>query len=113
LAVRKLSKKAHRFTGLLSPLGAIDNARRLQILDWLRKPTKHFPPQVDGDLIDDGVCGVLIAEKLRVSQPTVSEHMRLLVAAGLVDSKRIKRWTFYKRNEKAISAFKLALRKAL
>jgi ArsR family transcriptional regulator len=98
---------------LLPPLGAIDNARRLQILDWLRKPTRHFPPQVYGDLVDDGVCGVLIADKLRVSQPTVSEHMRLLVAAGLVDSKRIKRWTFYKRNEKAIGAFKRALRKAL
>jgi DNA-binding transcriptional ArsR family regulator len=59
------------------------------------------------------VCGVLIAEKLGVSQPTVSEHMRVLVDAGLVDAKRIKRWTFYKRNEKAIAAFKRALRDSL
>jgi hypothetical protein len=28
---------------------------------------RHFPPQVDGDLVEDGVCGVLIAEKLGVS----------------------------------------------
>ena len=32
-------------------LRAIANPRRLRILDWLRSPTKHFPPQVDGDLI--------------------------------------------------------------
>ena len=98
---------------LLDSLGALDNDRRLQILEWLKSPTKHFRPQVDGDLEDDGVCGVLIAEKLGVSQPTVSEHMRVLVDAGLVDAKRIKQWTFYKRNEKAIAAFKRALRDML
>jgi ArsR family transcriptional regulator len=38
--------------------------RRLQILDWVKHPVAHFPPQVDGDLVKDGVCGVLIAEKL-------------------------------------------------
>jgi ArsR family transcriptional regulator len=98
---------------LLDALGALDNDRRLQILEWLKTPTKHFRPQVDGDLEDDGVCGVSIAEKLGVSQPTLSEHMRVLVASGLVDAKRIKQWTFYKRNEKAIAAFKRALRDAL
>lgn len=98
---------------LLDSLDALDNDRRLQILEWLKSPTKHFRPQVDGDLVDDGVCGVLIAEKLGVSQPTVSEHMRVLVDAGLVDAKRIKQWTFYKRNEKAIAAFKRALRDML
>ena len=98
---------------LLDTLGALDNDRRLTILEWLKDPTAHFRPQVDGDLVDDGVCGVLIAEKLGVSQPTVSEHMRVLVDAGLVDAKRIKQWTFYKRNEKAIAAFKRALRDTL
>src|SRR5690242_1513415 len=90
-------------SGLLDALGALDNDRRLRILEWLKDPTAHFRPQVDGDLVDDGVCGVLIAEKLGISQPTVSEHMRVLVDAGLVDAKRIKQWTFYKRNEKAIA----------
>jgi glutathione S-transferase len=44
-------------------LRALANERRLLILDWLRDPKKHFREQVDGDLIDDGVCGNLIAEK--------------------------------------------------
>jgi ArsR family transcriptional regulator len=59
--------------------------------------------------VDDGVCGVLIAEKLGVSQPTLSEHMRILVQAGLVTPKRIKQWTFYRRDEAAIGALKAAL----
>ncbi len=98
---------------LLEGLRALDNDRRLQVLEWLKDPTAHFPPQVDGDLVDDGVCGVLIAAKLGVSQPTVSEHMRVLVAAGLVVATRIKQWTFYKRNEPAIAAFTRALRDTL
>lgn len=98
---------------LLECLGAVDSERRLQILDWLKDPTRHFRPQVDGDLVTDGVCGVLIAEKLGVSQPTVSEHMRVLVASGLVEARRIKQWTFYKRNEGAITAFKEAVRETL
>jgi len=87
-------------------LRAIASERRLQILEWLRAPTEHFPPQVDGDLIEDGVCGVLIAQKLGVSHPTVSEHLRILSQAGLVRGKRIKQWTFYKRDEKAIRLLK-------
>ena len=90
-------------------LRALSNERRLQILEWLREPRKHFPEQVDGDLVEDGVCGLLIAEKLGVSAPTVSEHMRVLTAAKLVRVKRIKQWTMYRRNEAAIAAIKLAI----
>src|SRR5437868_18362 len=85
---------------------ALANERRLQILDWLKDPVAHFPPQVDGDLVEDGVCGVLIAEKLGVTQPTLSEHLKILTQAGLVRSKRIKQWTFYKRDEERIRAIK-------
>jgi len=90
-------------------LRALANERRLQILEWLREPRKHFREQVDGDLVEDGVCGLLIAEKLGVSQPTVSEHMRVLTAAKLVRAKRIKQWTMYRRNEAAIDAVKRAI----
>jgi ArsR family transcriptional regulator len=90
-------------------LRALANERRLQILEWLREPRRHFREQVDGDLVEDGVCGLLIAEKLGVSQPTVSEHMRVLTAAKLVRAKRIKQWTMYRRNEAAITAVKRAI----
>jgi DNA-binding transcriptional ArsR family regulator len=89
-----------------SAMRALASDRRLQILEWLKDPTRHFPPQVDGDLVTDGVCGVFIAEKLGLSQPTVSEHLRVLTQAGLVRATRIKQWTFYKRDETSIRALK-------
>jgi DNA-binding transcriptional ArsR family regulator len=85
---------------------ALANERRLQILEWLKDPEAHFPPQVDGDLVKDGVCLVFIAEKLGVSQPTATEHMKVLSHAGFVRSKRIKQWTFYKRDETRIREIK-------
>ena len=85
---------------------ALANERRLQILEWLKEPRAHFPPQVDGDLVRDGVCGVFLADKLGVSQPTLSEHMRILCEAGLVRPKRIKQWIFYKRDESRIREIK-------
>jgi ArsR family transcriptional regulator len=91
---------------------ALASKRRLQILVWLKRPRSHFPRQVDGDLVRDGVCGVLIAAKLGVSQPTASEHLKVLSQAGLVRGKRIKQWTFYRRDEKRIAEVKRALRSA-
>lgn len=84
-------------------LRALANERRLQILDWLKDPRAHFPPQADGDLVADGVCGLFIAAKLGISQPTLSEHMRVLVGAGMVVPKRIRQWTFYRRDEARIA----------
>lgn len=87
-------------------LKALANDRRLLILQWLKDPRRHFRRQVDGDLVDDGVCGVLIAEKLGVSQPTVSEHLRVLAQTGMLRGKRIKQWIFYKRDEERIAQLK-------
>lgn len=87
-------------------LRALASDRRLQILEWLKRPTRHFRPQVDGDLVKDGVCGVLIAEKLKVSQPTASVHLKILSQAGFLRARRIKQWTFYKRDEAAIKRIK-------
>jgi ArsR family transcriptional regulator len=91
---------------IATSMRALASERRLLILEWLKDPRAHFPPQVDGDLVKDGVCGVLIAAKLGVSQPTVSEHLKVLAQAGLVRAKRIKQWTFYKRDESRIRALK-------
>src|SRR5262252_6410075 len=92
-------------------LRALASERRLQVLDWLKSTRAHFRDQIDGDLVEDGVCGLLIAEKLGVSQPTVTEHMRLLVQVGAVRAKRIKQWTFYKRDEKRIRELMAAITK--
>ncbi|OHV88826.1 ArsR/SmtB family transcription factor [Mesorhizobium sp. ORS 3428] len=88
---------------------AIANERRLQILDWLKDPCAHFPPQADGDLVEDGVCALLIAEKLGITQATLSEHMRVLTQAGLLSTKRSKQWIFYRRDEERIAEAKALL----
>jgi DNA-binding transcriptional ArsR family regulator len=98
---------------LETALRALANDRRLIVLEWLKDPRAHFREQVDGDLVEDGVCGVFIAEKLGVSQPTASEHMRVLTAAGLVRGKRIKQWTFYKRDEARIAEVKAMIARAI
>ena len=91
-------------------LRALASDKRLAILGWLKDPKAHFPPQVDGDLVKDGVCSVFIAQKLGVSQPTASEHLKLLTQAGLIVPRRIRQWTFYRRNERRLRELKRELR---
>ena len=98
---------------ILDVAKAVANDRRLMILHWLKKPRAHFHRQVDGDLVRDGVCGLLIAQKLGVSQPTASEHLKVLTRAGLLRTRRIKQWTFYRRDERRIADIKKALQSAL
>ena len=88
---------------------ALANDKRLLILEWLRDPERHFPPQRDGDLVRDGVCSLFIARKLGVSQPTCGEHLKVLSQAGLVHGTRIKQWVFFRRNEERITRAKEAL----
>ena len=92
---------------------ALASPKRLQILEWLKDPVAHVPPQRDGDLVKDGVCVIFIADKLGVAQPTATTHLQTLARAGLVTSKRLGQWTFYKRDEKAIAALARRVRAEL
>lgn len=87
----------------LQILKALSNESRLQILQWLKDPEAHFEPQVDGDLVKDGVCSGRIADKLGISAPALSAHMRLLTDTGLVRGAKIKGWVFYKREDAQIA----------
>ena len=91
---------------------ALASDRRLSILNWLKKPRHHFPPQVDGDLVKDGVCSVFIANKLGVTQASAHEHLKILARLGLITPKRIKQWTFYRRDEKRIAEARRVLRES-
>lgn len=93
----------------LDVVRALANEKRLQVLEWLKDPVRHFPAQKDGDLIRDGVCSCNIADKLGVSDPTAGEHLRVLSRAGLIRGKKIKQWVFYKRDEARIRQAKQSL----
>ncbi len=85
-------------------LKALASDKRLKILDWLKDVQANFPPQEHGDPVTEGACNLFIVEKLGVSQPTGSRHLKVLVGAGLVVATRRKGWTYYRRNEDAIAA---------
>ena len=60
-----------------------------------------------------GLCAGEIEERVKLSQPTVSHHMRILEKAGLVQVKKEGHWRWYRRNEKRISRMARALKQNL
>ena len=90
-------------------LSALASETRLQVLGLIADTTAHFPAQRDGDLVEDGVCSVFIAEKLGVSQPTTSRHMKVLLDAGLVQAKAQKGWTFYRVDPEGLARARAVL----
>lgn len=80
----------------LDVLKALSNEKRLMIMKWITSPRDHFPEQRDGDLVEDGVCVGFITQKIGLSQPAVTSHMKILEKAGLVSGRSIKNWVFYK-----------------
>lgn len=87
-------------------LKALANDKRLLVLALLKDPVGNFPPQVDGDLIEDGVCANWLTEKMGVAQPTAARHLRILADAGLIIPTRKKGWVFYRRDEDKIARIK-------
>jgi len=82
---------------------ALANPMRREILAWLREPQAHF---ADQELqLDHGVCAGKIDARCGLSQSTVSAHLAVLQKAGLVTSKRVGQWVFFKRNDAVIEAF--------
>jgi ArsR family transcriptional regulator len=92
-----------RKDNLLKTLKALASPVRLDILRYLRDPVAEFPAQVDGDLIADGVCADFIREKVGIAAATASRHLTLLTDAQLLIATRKKGWTFYRRDNRAIS----------
>lgn len=96
---------------------ALANETRLNILKWLREPEKNFPPQgahlPDPSVIRGGVCVGSIADKAGISQSTISNYLELMKRAGLLESERHGKWTYYRRSEKGINELCELIRKEL
>ncbi len=98
-------RTSERRAGSVRELKALASPVRLQVLAWLKDPAVHFPAQVDGDLVKDGVCADFLRDKLDLAASTTSRHLGLLTDAGFLVATRKKGWTYYRRNESFIEAF--------
>lgn len=98
-----VTQRAEAMVDLERALKAIASSRRLQILDWLKDVAANFPPQEHGDPVEHGACNLFITDKLEVSQPAASRHMKVLVEAGLVTATPRSGWVYYRRNDEALA----------
>jgi ArsR family transcriptional regulator len=88
-------------------LHAISDAARRRILKTLRE--KNEGPVGK----KNSLCASDIEERIKLSQPTISHHMRILEKAGLIEVKKQGHWRRYRRNEKLISGLLRNLKKQL
>ena len=82
---------------------ALAHPVRRQILHWLKDPARYFAEQEHS--LEIGVCAGMIDRRTGLSQSTVSAHLATLQRAGLVTSRRVGQWNFFKRNEECIRTF--------
>jgi DNA-binding transcriptional ArsR family regulator len=109
----RTSETTNLVPAFLKAVKALASPVRLEVLQLLKDPVGNFPPQVDGDLLKDGVCADFIREALGIAAATASRHLTLLAEAGLLTPTRKKGWTFYRRNERAIRELTQQLRSEL
>ncbi len=60
-------------------------------------------------LLEGNMCVSEIVKKLNVSQPTVTQHLRILQQAGLVKSKKTGYWMHYSIDETNLEKVKSEL----
>ena len=80
-----------------------DNARvfkafcdenRLQILEMLQSGEK---------------CACVLLEQLKITQPTLSHHMKILVESGIVSARKDGKWTYYSFSDEGVTFAKKLL----
>ena len=89
-------------------LKALSNPHRLDIILWLKHPEKEFGVQVHTKTLIDfpnSVSVKSIQKRCGVSQSSISTFMTILERAGLVESRKIDQYTYYRRNETVIREF--------
>ena len=81
---------------IATALKAISDPARRRILAMLKKQGCCSIGK------NSGMCACDVEQQMKLSQPTISHHMRVLTSAGLVQREKIGQWRWYRRNETAI-----------
>ncbi len=85
------------------------------IADPTRRRILHALKEKGGCSLDKetGLCAGDIEQRVKLAQPTISHHMRILEKAGVVEAKREGHWRWYRRNEKLIAEMTRELKQQL
>ena len=73
---------------------AFCDENRLQILEMLQKGEK---------------CACVLLEQMKITQPTLSHHMKVLTQSGIVIGRKDGRWTHYSISNKGAKLAKQLL----
>jgi ArsR family transcriptional regulator len=84
---------------------ALSSECRISILHLLDDPGVNFAHQESADPATMGVCMNLIADRLGVSQPTISRHIDILRRAGFLRVQRKQKWSYCSRNESNLADY--------
>ena len=74
---------------------------RTEVLKALAEPARW---RIVERLAVEELCVCHLVEDLNIPQPLVSHHLKVLRAAGIVESERFKQWTYYRLQPAAVAA---------
>jgi ArsR family transcriptional regulator len=93
--------KVESLTGQMEQqLKALADPTRRQIVELLKRRGCCSCDEVNA--ADPGLCVCDLEGGLKLSQPTISHHIQVLREAGLIETQKIGRWLYCKRNEQAL-----------
>jgi ArsR family transcriptional regulator len=84
-------------------LRAVADPTRRKILRLIRPSTPRKFAAVDGWTASD------VEQRIKLAQPTISHHMKILKVAGLIETHKQGTWVRYRRIESAIRALRKGL----
>jgi ArsR family transcriptional regulator len=88
-------------------LRAVADPTRRKILRLLHPSTLRKTAAADGWTASD------VEQRIKLAQPTISHHMKILKLAGLIETRKQGTWVRYRRIESAIRALRRGLIKEL
>jgi ArsR family transcriptional regulator len=88
-------------------LRAVADPTRRKILRLLHPSTLRKTAAPDGWTASD------VEQRIKLAQPTISHHMKILRLAGLIETRKQGTWVRYRRIESAIRALRKGLIKEL
>lgn len=94
---------------LAAPLDSVDAAELASGFSALADPVRLRVLSILAASPEGEVCVCDFVEPLAKSQPTVSHHLKILSAAGLVQGDRRGKWVWYSLNRSRLAELRAAI----